>query len=155
MSASWVERSLGRPSPEGRAPIRGSSSTTVPLALAFRPSISAVRHSGLQDTHEPSLSQGETRVGAGTWGTEEGQGGWNSPNQLPPPSPKGAASRWGVPGQSLPLSLLRHAGNSLKANSSQGGCPLPQGGRMGGVPRVSGLRLGQDSQPPGPTHHLG
>lgn len=46
--------------------------------------------------HPGALPLGEPRVvGAGTWETEEGPCGWNSPNQLPLPSPQGAVSRWG------------------------------------------------------------
>lgn len=97
-SASWVGQRRG--GYEGAAQagrVSGYFFTTVPSALAGRSPTPAVRHPCLGDTQEPSLPQGEPRVvGAGTWETEEGPCGWNSPNQLPLPSPQGAVSRWGV-----------------------------------------------------------
>lgn len=58
-------------------------------------------------------------------------------------------SRVVVPGQSLPLSLLCHAGNSLKAKSSQGDCPQTKERTdewgSPGVLSPQGLH-GQDSQ---------
>lgn len=56
------------------------------------------------------------------------------PKPPSPPSPRGVWGGWGVPGQSLPLSLLCHAGNSLKANSSQGDGPQTKERTDGGLP---------------------
>lgn len=159
-SAPWVEKGTGgyeSSAQEARA--SGATFLQQSLQLSCQGSQHLRRGTHVSKTpmSEPSLPQGGTQSGGGRdMGDRRGSMWLGLPKSVASSiSNRGAVSRWGVPGQSLPLSLLCHAGNSLKANSSQGDCPLPERGRPAGVPRVSSLLLGQDSQPRTPTHHLG
>ena len=101
-------------------------STPFPLAIAPGSSTPGVGNPGVRDTQEPSFPQVR---GAGPQEAEQRPGGRNSPNRPPLVSKArgvgvGVASRWEVAAPSLPLSLLRHAGNSSEANARPRGWSL-------------------------------
>lgn len=159
-SASWVEKGRGgyeSSAQEGRA--SGATFLQQSLQLSCQGSQHLWRGTHVSKTPmSPPSHKGEPRV------VGQGHGRQKRVHVAGTPQisslfhlHRGAVSRWGVPGQSLPSSLLCHAGNSLKAKSSQGDCPLPERGRTDGrgpqgleSPAWSGLPA-----PRTPTHHLG